>query len=309
MKEKITPWLRSQLHNPAIALQYVERAGNGRVSLFEDDPLDEDGHEPVKGLVHKYGNRALVKVSYRCAAHCRFCTRLRQIGSAEGDLGDDDILRIGDYLRQHPEITDVILSGGDPFYTPKQTFELLDLLQNIETVRVVRIGSRLPIHNPLSFHTPLLGRLLEKVREVASRKPFFILLHFEHPAELAPETLEVVKMLKATGATLLSQTVFLKGINNDVETLRSLFEGLYFNGVLPYYIYRCDYVRGLEEFVCAMEEEVEIMTRLRSTLSGIACPLYIVDVRGKGKIPVPLGYWEGTPAPSCVDFEGERVYI
>jgi lysine 2,3-aminomutase len=310
MKEKFTPYLSRQFDNPAIAGQY-QILPHDIANHFERlDPLEEDSHQPVKGLVHKYENRALIKVSYRCAAHCRFCTRIRQIGTADGDLDlPNDIPDIINYLRQHSEITDVILSGGDPFYTPKQSMELLNELDTIDTIKVIRIGTRLPIHNPQSFKAPLLNVMLTKIKEMALKKPFILLLHFAHPDELTPEVLEVVRLLKTTGATLLTQTVFLKGINDDYHTLKRLFESLYWNGVMPYYIYRCDYVQGLEHYVCAMADEIRIMTDLRRDLSGIACPTYIIDVAGKGKIPVPLGFWGNTDLSQCTDFENNQIKI
>ncbi|MDB5025405.1 MAG: kamA [Mucilaginibacter sp.] len=310
MKEKFTPYLSRQFENPAIAEQY-KILPNDIANHFERlDPLEEDSHQPVKGLVHKYENRALIKVSYRCAAHCRFCTRIRQIGTADGDLDSpNDIPNIIDYLRQHTEITDVILSGGDPFYTPKQSLELLNELDTIDSLKVIRIGTRLPIHNPQSFKAPLLHVMLNKVKEMAVKKPFIILLHFAHPDELTPEVLDVIRLLKTTGAMLLSQTVFLKGINDNYRVLKNLFENLYWAGVMPYYIYRCDYVKGLEHYVCDMADEIRIMTDLRRDLSGIAYPTYIVDVVGKGKIPVPLGFWSKTDITQCNDFSNSQVKI
>jgi lysine 2,3-aminomutase len=310
VKQKFTPYLERYFDKPQIREQY-EILPHDISNRFEHlDPLEEDTHQPVKGLVHKYENRALIKVSYRCAAHCRFCTRIRQIGTDEGDLdASQEIPEIINYIAAHPEITDVILSGGDPLYTPKQTLILLELLRQIPTVKVIRIGTRLPVHNPVSFKSALVKDVLEKVREIANARPFYILIHFEHPDELTEETLEAIRELRKTGATLLSQTVFLKGINNNYETLKSLFEQLYWAGVTPYYIYRCDYVQGLEHYVCDMSEEIDIMTQLRKVLSGIAYPTYIVDVEGKGKIPVPLGFWPDASISACTDFNDQRISL
>jgi len=310
VKEKFTPYLEKRFDNPEIAEQY-KILPHDIFHRFEHlDPLEEDSHQPVRGLVHKYENRALIKISYRCAAHCRFCTRIRQIGTNEGDLNSEaDIANIINYIKSHLEITDVILSGGDPLYTPKQTLQILNELVNINSVKVIRIGTRLPVHNPISFRSPLVEQVLEKVKEIAETKPFYILIHFEHPDELTEETIQVIKQLRKTGATLLSQTVFLKGINNSYDILKQLFEKLYWNGVTPYYIYRCDYVQGLEHFVCDMQQEIEIMTELRKNLSGIAYPTYIVDVEGKGKIPVPLKFWESVRLDTCKDFGDVEIKL
>lgn len=279
--------------------------------LFElEDPLGEESHySPVKGLVHKYKNRVLWKVSYRCAVHCQFCTRMRQIGSSDGDLKRSDIDLGMEYLRSHPEVDDVILSGGDPLYTPDQTIHILEGLMGIKTIRVVRIGTRLPVHSPQSIQTPHVGRLLECVAKMMSEKTFFFLVHINHPDELTVDVRGALRTLKRTTATLLSQTVFLKGINNDISVLETLFRELYYLGVIPYYIYRCDYVRGLERFVCDLAQERKIITELRVILSGIACPAYVVDVAGVGKLPVPLGFWKVPQIDRCHDFSGNIINL
>lgn len=310
MKEKFTPYLENQFSKTYVAEQYKILPQDIFLQFAQLDPLAEDSHEPVKGLIHKYNNRALIKVSYRCAAHCRFCTRIRQIGTNEGDLDlANDIPNIINYIKEHSEIDDVILSGGDPFYTPKQTLELLDALSQIPSVKIIRIGTRLPVHNPISFQSPLILQVIEKIKEIAEIKPFYILIHFEHPDELTQETIAVIKQLKKTGVSLLSQSVFLKGINNNYETLKKLFENLYWNGVTPYYMYRCDYVKGLEHFVCDIKDEIKIMTELRKNLSGIAYPTYIVDVEGKGKIPVPLGFWDIEQIQTLRDFNSTTITL
>jgi lysine 2,3-aminomutase len=309
MKEKYTKYIQQQLNNPAIKNQYKKLASLPLGEFNSIDPLGEDNYEVIKGLIHKYDNRALIKVSYKCAAHCQFCTRIRQIGSPDGDLSIEDINRIGKYINAHNEITDVILSGGDPFYTPKQTTQLLKLLTEIDNVRVIRIGTRLPIHNPQSFHSSSIINLLEIIKDIQQVKPVVILIHVEHPDELTIEALEVIKQLKNTNAILLSQTVFLKDINDDYQILHTLFEELFWNNVVPYYIYRCDYVKGLEHFVCDIEKEVEIMTKLRKNLSGIACPTYIVDVEGKGKIPVPLNFWEIKTNYELTDYDDKKITL
>lgn len=310
MKEKTTPHLKKLADSPAIYKQYLKMAvENDFQSFLQTDPLSEDSHQPVKGLIHKYSNRALVKMSYRCAAHCQFCTRIRQIGTAEGDLSNENLSDIVVYIKNHPEINDVILSGGDPFYTPKQTGWMLRELNEVDSVKVFRIGTRLPVHNPVSFDSKLIVGLSNEIKKIAENKPFYILINFEHPDELTDETIQTIKRLRQTGATLLAQTVFLKDINDDFQVLKILFEKLYFLGIQPYYLYRCDYVKGLEHFVCDFKKEIEIATKLRAELSGIANPTYIIDVEGKGKIPIPLDFWDGVKLDACRDFDGADVKI
>jgi lysine 2,3-aminomutase len=289
MKEKITPHLKKLLHHTEIAGQYAKT--NGVDVAQYSDPLMEDDHEVVKGLVHKYDNRALVKVSYQCAAFCRFCTRIRQIGNPAGTLKDADIDGIAEYLNKNPQIDDVILSGGDPLYTPQITAKLLLKLREIPSVKVLRIGSRLAMQSPVSIKSKSVMQLLELINEIGAEKPFYILLHINAPQEFTPETEEAIAYLRGLNITLLSQTVFLKEINDNFETLYTLFKKIYHSGIMPYYLYHCDQVEGLENFVVDMDIERGIVTELYKKLSGISCPRYVIDIaNGYGKIPVPLDF-------------------
>lgn len=313
MKEKVTPHLRSLIQdgNEAITSQFLASTADseGKSIFTTDDPLQEEEHTAVKGLVHKYGNRVLWKVSYRCAAHCRFCTRLRQIGTADGDLGLEDIDRGIDYISEHSEINEVILSGGDPFFTPNETEKIFDRLIEIPSVSVIRIGTRMPVHLPSAFSKNFLSGLLGKIGSVAFQRPIYVLIHVNHVDEVTKEVRSVIEQLRRLGVILLSQTVFLKGVNDSERNLKNLFETLYRLGMVPYYIFRCDYVSGLERFVCDIRDERRIMTNLRRELSGLAVPTYVVDVPGRGKIPVPLEFWSGVDLSGCMDFDGQRVLI
>lgn len=285
MKEKISPFIKGFIDNPFIMKQYI--VSNHEREIHHNDPLMEDSHEVTKGLIHKYANRALIKVSYQCASHCRFCTRIRQIGNPEGTLNEKDIDDIITYLNHHPEIEDVILSGGDPLYTPQITSTLLNRMKSISSIRVMRIGTRLPFHLPNAFQSKLLLNLLEQVNEIGHQKPFYLLIHIEHPDELTEETERVILQLRQLKVTILSQTVFLKNINDHFDTLYKMFKRLYHLGVIPYYLYHCDNVKGLEHFRGDMEKEKEIAQQLRASLSGIATPLFVEDIEGGyGKIPI-----------------------
>jgi lysine 2,3-aminomutase len=305
MKEKVTPYIKELLGYEAIKAQYAvsgcEPANGGAYT----DPLMEDSHEVVKGLVHKYPNRALIKVSYQCAAHCRFCTRIRQIGDPAGTLTTGDIAAITGYLLAHPEIDDVILSGGDPFYTSVATRQLLQQLQQVLGIKVLRLGTRLPLQLPSAFASAGILDLLEDIREIGLEKPVYLLLHINHPAELTTEALAVIAQLRRYPVTLLSQTVFLKAVNDSFEVLYELYTRLYHAGVVPYYLYHCDAVQGIGHFAVPMETERAIVTRLTAALSGIACPTYVIDVgEGYGKIPVPLTFID-QEGGSLTDFRGQ----
>jgi lysine 2,3-aminomutase len=277
--------------------------------MFEDlDPLGEESEfSPTKGIVHKYASRVLWKVSYRCAAHCQFCTRHRQIGTRDGDLTSEDIAAALDYIRAHKEINEVILSGGDPLFTPGPTAQILEGLIGLDQIRIVRVGTRLPIQSPASLNARPLQRVLELLQDLSRTRGVYGMLHVNHPAELDPEVEGALARLRQTGLVLLSQTVFLKDINDDEQVLGELFFKLASLGVRPYYIYRCDYVRGLEAFVCDPAKERLIMSNIRRTLSGLASPTYVVDVPGTGKIPVPLDFWDGVDMTRCRDFLGETI--
>lgn len=311
MEEKTTPHLQRKIRDGsnAIARQFqMQSETNGNVE--PNDPLGEETlFSPVKGIVHKYPNRVLWKTTYRCAAHCQFCTRVRQIGSPEGDLEDNDIASALYYIEAHPEIDDVILSGGDPLVVPQISMRIIAGLRNIPSVRVVRIGTRLPIHSPKSISSLYMKRLFKELQACTDNFQTYVLVHVNHPDELDYEVVDAIRTIRSYGFPVLSQTVFLKAVNDNEEALEELFKKLYYMGVTPYYIYRCDYVKGLEQFVCDIESEREIMTMLHKRMSGIALPRYIVDVEGVGKIPVPLGFWDVPDINHCQDYQGKTIQL
>ena len=310
LKEKTTPYLEKLIRESSKATehQFREVAYYGLEKFEKDDPLGEEAkYSPSKGIVHKFSNRVLWKVSYRCAAHCQFCTRVRQIGRPEGDLSDDDIQRALLYIENHREIDDVILSGGDPFFTPQATMKIIEGLLKITSVKMIRISTRLPVHSPGSFKSKPLKQLIAKIAQITKTRPFIVLVHINHPDELGVEVSEAISALRSTGATLMTQTVFLNGINDDTEVLAKLFTSVYHLGMIPYYIYHCDSVKGLERFIVSIEKERGIITDLRKRLSGIAIPRYVIDVPGKGKIDVPLGFWGEVNLASCSDYEGTTI--
>lgn len=312
-KEKITPHLQDLINkgSNAVYKQFVfdNPKYKGKNKFSSCDPLGEDRFVPVKGIVHKYSNRILWKVSNDCAAHCQFCTRRRQVGSQCGELAKKDVNAGLKYISKHKEIEEVILSGGDPFFNPKILNYVLNKIVKIDSVKSIRIGTRLPIHLPQAFNNIELKKILDSLEKFSRRLPIYILIHINHPDELTKESRRVIKNFRKKGLILLSQTVFLKNINDNFETLYKLFKEIYLLGVIPYYIFRCDYVKGLESFVCDIKKEQEIMTELTKKLSGIAVPTYVFDVPGKGKIPVPLDFWDGIDLSKCRDFEDKEILI
>ncbi len=312
LEEKITPHLRRLIRQGSIpiGLQFKRQDFLVEEKFVNVDPLGEETrYSPVKGIIHKFSNRILWKVSYRCAAHCQFCTRSRQIGGSDGDLSARDIETALQYISSHKEVDDVILSGGDPFVTPKVTKDIIGRLVQIESVKVIRIGTRLPVHSPSSFKSEPVKHLLSKICSVTKSQPVFVLLHLNHPDELTVETVEAIRLIQGTGAILMTQTVFLNDINDSVEVLAKLFIAVYHLGIIPHYLFHCDKVGGLERFIVPLEKEREIVTELCKRLSGIAIPRYAIDVPGKGKIDIPLGFWEGVDLTNCSDYEGTTINL
>jgi len=252
------------------------------------DPLLEEQFTPVKGLVHKYANRALILLTMACASYCRFCTRQRSVSEIKkGQIFPKDLDRMVDYIKKHPEIREIILSGGDPLVVPQTLKMALKKFSSLDQIKIIRIGTRVPVSNPKLVTNDLLSAF-KKVKQ-----PLYIMIHFEHPAEITPETIKVIEKMRKAGTILFSQSVFLRGVNDKVEILEELFSKLVEIGVKPYYIFRCDPVEGSQHFWVEPEKEIEIMTELRKRLSGLAYPIYVIDSpNGSGKVPVPLNFWQ-----------------
>lgn len=290
LSKKLSPHLKKLIKVcPEIHKQFVPSIleGEEEEQTFED-PLSEEDHTAARGLIHKYGNRALVLLTMNCAAYCRFCTRRRKVSDIEkGIITEKDLNNMVSYLKKHSEIKELIFSGGDPLTVPDLLKKALRKFSALKQIKIIRVGSRLPVSYPQMVNQKVISALKE-----VKKQPLYLMLHFEHPSEITKETIKAVKKLQTVTTMLLSQSVFLKGVNDDVKTLYNLFSGLVEIGVKPYYIFRCDYVQGAKYFIVDFKKEVKIMTELRKILSGIAYPLYVIDTpKGIGKVPVPLDFW------------------
>jgi lysine 2,3-aminomutase len=300
----ISPHLRKLAEkSEAVRCQFFPSEKENCVSdKAYSDPLLEDRFVKTKGLVHKYPNRVLIELTLSCASYCRFCTRRRMVSDLKKMVvTKKDINKMADYLDKHSEINETVISGGDPLMVPKLLKYAIKKFQEIKSLKIIRIHTRVPVSNP-KLMVPDIYKTLGGIK-----KTVYMSVHFEHPDELTKGTLRVIKKLRGLGITLLSQTVFLKGINDSYETLLRLFTELSEIGVRPYYIYRCDPVKGAEHFIVPFEKELGIMTKLRSNMSGIAYPTYVIDTpEGSGKIPVPLLFWQFDKT-SFVDFLGKKI--
>ncbi|NLF93193.1 MAG: KamA family radical SAM protein [Oligosphaeraceae bacterium] len=289
----ITPYYLSLISpdDPLDPLRLAVVPSTLEYELAEDeklDPLDEEGSSPVPGLVHRYPNRVLLLATDFCSVCCRYCTRSRLIGRVHRENCRHNWSAAIEYIEQHPEIEDVLISGGDPLTLPLAPLEnLLSRLRRIEHLKIIRIGSKVPAVLPQRI-TPTLVNMLRKYH------PLFISLHFTHPRELTPETGEACRLLANAGIPLGSQTVLLKGINDNVETMRKLMMGLLAFRVRPYYLYQCDPIRGSKHFRTPIQTGLDIIHGLRGFISGYAIPHYIIDAPGGGgKIPLIPDYTRG----------------
>jgi lysine 2,3-aminomutase len=306
MLVKVSKHLRELAEkSPAIRKQFFPSEKENECSKRAfSDPLLEEKNKKVKGLVHKYQKRVLIELSMNCLSFCRFCTRRREVSDVKkGLISSNDISRMAGYIKSQPGLNEVIFSGGDPLTVPDLLIESLNRFAKVPQIKIIRVHTRVPVSSPKSFNKKVLAAL----ERINKQKTVYLSIHFEHPDELTEETIKVIKALRKTGVILLSQSVFLKGVNDSYEVLEELFSRLAELGVRPYYIYHCDLVKGVEHFIVPIKKEIEIMTKLRKGLSGIAYPFHIVDTpNGSGKIPVPLNFWK-FDSSSFKDFNGKKI--
>ena len=275
--------------NPAdpIRLQSVPSPLEAESGFELEDPLEEEKDSPVPGLTHRYPDRVLLITTPNCSMYCRYCTRKRATltrGGWEGVSKDDE--RMIDYIRKNPQIRDVIVSGGDPLTLPLSKLRYyLDNLKAIDHVDVIRIGTRVPVTLPQRLYDQELLDLLAGTEKV------YIQTHFNHPREITPEAARVCKSLLRHGMPINNHSVLLKGVNDNLETMRELLRGLMRIKVRPYYLFHCDPVTGAGHFRTSIWKGMQIMEGLRGHMSGIGIPTYVVDSpHGGGKIPLMPNY-------------------
>jgi len=272
--------------------------------FLKDDPLEEEEDMPVPGLVHRYPDRALLIVTTTCGSYCRHCTRKRVAGFRECSISAARLAQAVSYLTSHPEISDVIVSGGDPLTLATETLEpIIRALREVPSVQIIRIGTRTPVVMPQRI-TEELAQMLRKYH------PIWINTHFNHPRELTHEAAEACGRLVDAGIPLGNQSVLLRGINDDHQVIEKLCRGLVRMRVRPYYLFQCDLVRGVEHFRTPLARGLEIMEYLRGRLGGLAIPSFVVDApHGGGKIPLLPTYIVSISPTHTVlrNFEGMLV--
>jgi len=249
------------------------------------DPLNEEGDSPVPHIVHRYPDRVLFLVTLKCSMYCRHCTRRRAVGEEDRMITEKDFRCALDYIRSHIEIRDVLISGGDPLVMSDARLEhIVSALREIPHVDIIRIGTRVPVVMPMRI-TPELVNMLKKYQ------PIWINTHFNHPREITKESERACAAIVDAGIPLGNQSVLLRGINDDAETMKRLLTKLVHMRVRPYYLYQCDLSEGIGHFRTRVETGIDIIHKLTGNISGYAVPKYVIDAPGGGgKIPVGYDY-------------------
>jgi lysine 2,3-aminomutase len=270
-----------------IARQFVPRSEELTTRPEElPDPIGDDVHSPVEGVVHRYPDRVLLKVVHACPVYCRFCFRREMVGPGGASLTGGKLDAALAYIASRPDIFEAILTGGDPFIlTARRADELMSRLAAIPHIRVARWHTRVPVVDPARVTAAFVRAL---------RKPglaTYVAIHANHPREFSPEAEAAIARLADAGVALLSQSVLLKGVNDDVETLAALMRAFVANRVKPYYLHHPDLAPGTSHFRLAIAEGQALVAALRGRLSGLCQPEYVLDIPGgHGKVPVGPGY-------------------
>ena len=287
---EITPYYAALMdHNDPdcpVRMQSVPRIAE----LFNDpsdlnDPLHEDVDSPVPGLTHRYPDRVLLLITNICSMNCRHCTRRRLVGDTDVDMPDDYIQKAIDYIKKTKSVRDVLISGGDPLVLSDEKLEsIIKRIRAIEHVEIIRLGTRAPVVMPQRI-TEDLANMLKRYH------PIYVNTHFNHAKEITAEARVACAKLADAGIQLGNQSVLLRGINDNPETMKQLLHKLLTIRVRPYYIYQCDLSMGISHFRTSVAKGIEIIENLRGHTTGLAVPTFVVDAPGGGgKIPVMPNY-------------------
>lgn len=279
---RINPYYLSLIRYPGdpIWLQCIPDAQELVPDDFPLDPLNEEADSPVPSITHRYPDRVLFLTTSQCSMYCRFCTRKRKVGDS-GKISMKFIQSGLDYIAAHPEVRDVILSGGDPLMLTDVMLEkIVSGLRAIPHVEIIRLGTKMPCVLPQRI-TPKLCKMLKKYH------PIYVNTHFNHPWECTTEAKRACEMLADAGIPVGNQSVLMKGVNDDPDVMLELMRKLLFMRVRPYYLYQADITKGANHFRTPVSVGLNIMDKLRGHTSGLAIPAYVIDAPGGGgKIPI-----------------------
>ena len=291
-------------HDP-IARQFVPDAAELETRAGETaDPIGDDAHSPVEGIVHRYPDRVLLKLVHVCPVYCRFCFRREMVGPGKRQsLSCEALAAALDYIRAHTEIWEVILTGGDPLIlSPRRLREVLRALGSIDHVKIVRVHTRVPVVAPARVTSPLIRALQ------VPGKATYVVLHANHPRELTNAARAACARLVDAGIPMLSQSVLLRGVNDDAETLGALMRAFVENRIKPYYLHHCDLAPGTAHLRTSIDDGQALMRALHGRYSGLCQPSYVLDIPGgHGKSPIGPSYLERLQGGHVVeDFNGGR---
>ena len=255
------------------------------------DPIGDERWSPLPGIVHRYPDRVLLKPILLCPVYCRFCFRREVVGKQGAMLDRESLDRALDYVRERPQIWEVIVTGGDPFLlAPRRLAEIVRALDQIPHLGVIRFHTRVPVVDPRRVDDAL-------VKALTAEKAVYVAIHANHPRELTASMREAVRMLGRAGIPLLSQTVLLRGVNDDAATLEALFRALVAMRVKPYYLHHADLARGTSHFRTGIAAGQRLVNSLRGRISGLCQPTYVLDIPG-GHGKVPIAQCAATPSGS-----------
>jgi lysine 2,3-aminomutase len=295
--------------DPSLANQFVPKVQELDFAAEElVDPIGDERWTPTPGITHRYHNRALLKVTYQCASYCRFCFRRYKVSDAQFNLSTEELELALVYLERHPEIVEVILTGGDPLVlTDSKLFPILRRLSGINHLKMIRIHSRIPTVLPSRVTPDLLQILGEMPQQV------FLVAHVNSASEVDENVKKVLRNCKKAGLTLLSQSVLLKGVNATPKQLIELFSTMIESGVIPYYLHYPDLAKGTQHFRVPLEQAVHLMQELQGKISGFAIPTLVVDIPGgHGKVPAD-SRWTRQLGPYEWEFtsplDGQKVRV
>jgi lysine 2,3-aminomutase len=297
----ITPTMADLITSPQdpIGRQFVPSAAELTTTEDENaDPIGDARHSPVKGIVHRYPDRVLLKPTHACAVYCRFCFRREMVGPGAESLDAQELARAFDYIRSRPEIWEAILTGGDPLIlSPRRLSEIVAALSDIPHLGVIRLHTRVPVVDPARVTGELVAAL-------TSDKAIYVVVHANHPRELTPNAVAACRRIIDAGVPMLSQSVLLKGVNDDAVTLEALFRGFVRHRIKPYYLHHADKAPGTSHFRTTIAEGQALMRQLRGRVSGLCQPDYVLDIPGgAGKVPVGPVYLR---EDGVEDWRGER---
>ncbi len=279
-----------------LRLQLVPRASEFKLQESERrDPLGEEDHEVVPHLVHRYPDRVLLLITDRCASYCRFCTRKRWVGQGPTPKASDLEQALA-YIRAHPEVKEVLVSGGDALLLGDENLaQLLSSIRAIQSVEIIRLATRMLTFAPMRITNQLVDILQQ-------HHPVYVMSHINHPQELASEAKDAILKLTNAGIPVLNQTVLLRQVNNDVQVLATLFRELTRLRARPYYLHQCDVASGTAHFRVPIGEALALVKKLRGHISGLCIPTFMIDIPGGfGKVPM-------VPDP-VVKREKDRIFL